>query len=661
MCGICGKLEFDQEARVATGLVRQMADAIVHRGPDDEGFYINGQVGLGFRRLSIIDLSGGHQPLSNEDGSIWIVFNGEIYNYQELRALLLSKGHIFKTQSDTEVIVHLYEEYGRDCVQKLRGMFAFAIWDSVRKCLYLARDRVGIKPLYYYLDKNFLSFGSEMKAILVDPAVRREIDPAMIDRFLTFYYVPGSTTLLRNFFKLEPGHWLALQDGKIQIQSYWDLDFQPADNGKSTEALGQELIDILDEAVQLHMISDVPVGFLLSGGVDSTAMLSLASKKTEKPISSYVIGFSHPGVVDERPFARLAATRFHSQHHEISITAKEFASFLPEYVWYMEEPVCEPASVALYYVSKLAKQHVKVLISGEGGDEAFGGYHNYMYLFWLEAIKKALGPFRGAVARGMELTGQVSNSRVLKKYAPLMTASLDEHYLSRKSSPYEYFNRMRADIYTAEMLQRVDKFRSADITRRLLSRRTGYGPLEKMQYIDTKIWLPDDLLNKADRMTMANSLELRVPFLDHKVLEFAARLPRNQKVRGWGMKYLLKKALEKHVPREILDRRKEGFPNPSVSWLRHDLKDIVADTLLDSKSISRGYFRKEAVEKLIKGDSPSTPYTAEIFSLLVLELWHRAFVDPQEGSSATASNDHRSAAAILAGSNPAVNVPSPAR
>jgi asparagine synthase (glutamine-hydrolysing) len=630
MCGICGKLEFHPEAKIAPNLVKQMADAIVHRGPDDEGYYVKGQIGLGFRRLSIIDLRGGHQPLSNEDDSIWIIFNGEIYNYRELRAELISKGHIFRTKSDTEVIVHLFEEYGRDCVQKLRGMFAFAIWDSVQKSLFLARDRVGIKPLYYYLSENFLSFGSEMKAILVDPAVRREIDPAMIDRFLTYYYVPGSQTLLRNFFKLDPGHWLVVRDGKIQIKCYWDLDFPQLDGNESSEALERQLIALLDESVQLHMISDVPVGILLSGGVDSTAMLSLASQKTDKPISSYTIGFSYPGVVDERPFARLAAERFGSKLYEISITAREFASFLPEYVRYMEEPVCEPAAVVLYYVSKLASQYVKVLISGEGGDEAFAGYHNYLYLFWLETIKKALGPLRGPVAQGMELAGRFSNSRVLKKYAPLMSSNFDESYLSRTSSPFQYFNRIPSSVYTEGMSRRVNKIQSASVTRDFVSRKSGNGVLEKMLYVDTKTWLPDDLLIKADRMTMANSVELRVPFLDHKVLEFAARLPRNQKVRDWGMKYLLKKSLAKHVPKEILDRRKVGFPNPSVSWLRHELKDLVADILLDSKSISRGYFRKQAIEELIERNSDSNPYTAEIFSLVVLELWHRAFIDQQE-------------------------------
>lgn len=651
MCGICGKLEFDPEAKIAPRLLKAMADTIVHRGPDDEGFYVKGQVGLGFRRLSIIDLDGGHQPLSNEDDSIWIIFNGEIYNYKELRTELISKGHIFKTKSDTEVIVHLFEECGYDCVQKLRGMFAFAIWDSVTKTLFLARDRVGIKPLYYYLGGDFLSFGSEIKAMLVDPAVRREIDPAIIDRFLTYYYVPGSQTLLRNVFKLEPGHSLVVKDGKIQIQSYWDLDFPQVANHESTEALEQQLVDLLDETVQLHMISDVPVGFLLSGGVDSTAMLGFASQKTDKPISSYTIGFSSPGpgLVDERPFARLAAEKFGSRHHELSISAQEFASFLPEYVRHMEEPVCEPAAIGLYFVSKLASQYVKVLISGEGGDEAFAGYHNYMYLFWLEKLKKAFGPLQKPIGRSMELLGRISNSRVLKKYGPLMSSSLEEYYLSRTSSPYQYFNRTPSSIYSEGMSNGVDKMESTGVARNLMSRKSGDGPLEKMLYVDTKIWLPDDLLIKADRMTMANSVELRVPFLDHKILEFAARLPRNQKVRGWKMKYLLKRAVAKHVPSEILRRRKIGFPMPYVKWVNNDLKGLVMDILLDSKSISRGYFRRAAVEDLIESNFSSSRYAAEIFSLVVLELWHRAFIDHQEIPSTSALTDNRSPVPIFSG------------
>jgi asparagine synthase (glutamine-hydrolysing) len=655
MCGICGKLEFDPEAKVSPHLLKKMADAIVHRGPDDDGYYLDGRIGLGFRRLSIIDLSGGHQPLSNEDGSIWIVFNGEIYNYQELRALLLTKGHIFKTQSDTEVIVHLFEEYGPACVEKLQGMFAFAIWDSAHKTLFLARDRVGIKPLYYYLGENFLSFASEMKAILVDPAVRREINPAMIDRFLSYFYVPGGATLLRNFFKLDPGHWLLVQNGRIQSKCYWDIDFQPDAEERSAEALERQVLSLLDHTVQLHMISDVPVGFLLSGGVDSTAMLSFASNKTDKPISSYTIGFSNPGVVDERPFARLAAERFGSKHYEISITSREFASFLPEYVWYMEEPVCEPASVALYYVSKLAKQFVKVLISGEGGDEAFAGYHNYRNVYWLESMKKNMGPLRSPAQQGLEFLGRLLDSRVLQKYAPLFSADLGQHYLSRTSSPYTYFNNNSDAFYSSEMAGRVNKSQSMEITRNLLSQRSADGPLERMLYVDTKTWLPDDLLIKADRMTMANSIELRVPFLDHKVLEFAARLPRNQKVRGWKMKYMLKKALAKHVPKEILHRRKVGFPNPSVAWLAHDLKDVVSDILLDSRSVARGYFQKRAVEDLIERNSRSRRYTAEVFSLVVLELWHRTFVDRQDSPSDPGLIGLPSQSPVLVGAKPATS------
>jgi asparagine synthase (glutamine-hydrolysing) len=385
-------------------------------------------------------------------------------------------------------------------------------------------------------------------------------------------------------------------------------------------------------------------------------MLSLASKKTDKPTSSYTIGFSHPGVVDERPFARLAAQRFRSTLHETSMTAGEFASFLPEYVWHMEEPVCEPAAVALYYVSKLARKHVKVLISGEGGDEAFAGYDNYRNYFWLEAMKRAFGPFRGAAGEGMRLTGQIFNSRVLKKYAPLMKADFEEYYLTRGSTPYQYFNHIPHSFYSNRMAERVDKQESAAVARDLIARRRNDGPLEKMLYVDTKLWLPDDLLIKADRMTMANSLELRVPFLDHKVLEFAARLPRNQKIRGWKMKYILKEALAKDVPAEILHRRKVGFPNPSVNWLARDLKDIVTSILLDSKSISRGYFRKDKLAALIEDNSRLRRYTPEIFSLVVLELWHRVFIDSWSGSPTKPVVDHGSTVAHLAGSYPPVKM-----
>lgn len=627
MCGICGKLMFEPEDRVPQGLLKHMADSIRHRGPDDEGFYLSGQIGLGFRRLSIIDLSGGRQPLSNEDGTVWIVFNGEIYNYQTLRQELIAMGHAFKTKSDTEVIVHLYEEYGTECVQKLRGMFAFALWDGAERTLFLARDRVGIKPLYYYVGKDFLSFASEIKAILSDSAVDREIDPAIIDRFLTYFYVPGGETLLQNMFKLEPGHVLVVRDGKCKTWRYWDLEFPGEKSCYSTRELEHQLVDLLDETVQLHMISDVPIGFLLSGGIDSTAMLSFAAGKTDKPISTFTIGFSSPGVVDERPYARLAAKQFGAHHHEMSMSPDEFVGFLPDYVWYMEEPICQPPAIALYYVSKLASQHVKVLISGEGGDEAFAGYENYRNLFWFEMLKSVLGPVCGPVGQGMSLVGRMLHSRALGKYGPRMGVELERYYLSRTSSPFGFFNRAGRDIYSDQMAQKIDKDHSVGITRNYFSKADTYGCLDKMLYVDTNTWLPDDLLIKADKMTMANSVELRVPFLDHKVLEFAARLPRNQKVRRWTMKYLAKRALKSRVPDEILSRPKAGFPVPYEFWLRNGLGKWVCEILLDSKTLSRGYFKRSAIETIMKQNRDDPEYSHEIFALVVLELWHRAFVD----------------------------------
>ncbi|MGB6691504.1 MAG: asparagine synthase (glutamine-hydrolyzing) [Terracidiphilus sp.] len=626
MCGICGKFMFDREASVPQALVREMADAIIHRGPDDEGYYICGQIGLGFRRLSIIDLSGGHQPLSNEDGTVWIVFNGEIYNYQAIREELISKGHLFRTKSDTEVIVHLYEEYGPDCVQRLRGMFAFAIWDVRERSLFLARDRVGIKPLYYFVDKKFIAFGSELKAILADPQVPREVAPELIDRFLTYFYMPGGQTLFKSLFKLEPGHTLFAKDGKFEVKRYWDLDF----SGSSLEPqrdLEEQLIQLLDETVQLHMISDVPVGFLLSGGLDSTAMLSLASRKTDKEISTFTIGFSSGNVVDERPFARLAAERYGSKHYELSISPDEFAGFLPSYVWHMEEPVCEPPAIALYFISKLAREHVTVLISGEGGDEAFAGYENYRNLFWFERIKTALGPLQKPLGMGMKFLGKRMQSRVLTKYGARMGVPFDEYYYGRTSSPFEFFPRERTRLYSESMKQHVNVEQSVSATRQYLSRAAGLNTLNKMLYVDTNTWLPDELLIKADKMTMANSVELRVPLLDHKVLEFAAKLPRNQKVRGWTMKYLAKKALRGHVPQEIITRRKAGFPVPYRAWLRSNLRDWVSDILLDSRTLGRGYFQKSTVEEVIRSNSNGADHSKELFSLAVLELWHRTFAD----------------------------------
>jgi asparagine synthase (glutamine-hydrolysing) len=621
---------FGGEARVSPALVKAMADTIHHRGPDDEGYYVSGPIGLGFRRLSIIDLQSGHQPLSNESGMIWIVFNGEIYNYQELRAFLLSKGHVFKTQSDTEVIVHLYEELGPKCVEKLRGMFAFAIWDENTKTLFLARDRVGIKPLYYCLTEESLVFASEIKAILADPSIHRQIAPEMIDRFLTFLYVPGEETLLKGIRKLAPGHYLLVRDGKAVIEQYWDLRFAEPSRSQSFKDAEAVLQSLLAETVNLHMIADVPVGVLLSGGVDSTGVLSFAVNGTDKKVSSFTVGFSGGQVADERPFAKLAADRFGTQHHDMTITAEDFAAFLPKYVWHMEEPVCEPPAIAMYYVSKLASNYVKVLLSGEGGDEAFAGYSNYRNLVWLERFKRGLSPLYGAVARGLSLADSLFHLPRVAKYVPLMNDRFPDYYYSRASNPYRYAGNRLGEVYSGDFAQSIDREYSLRPLRKLQAHVQGQNTLDAMLYIDTKTWLPDELLIKADKMTMANSVELRVPLLDHRVLEFAASLPPSFKLRGFTPKYILKKALSQKIPKEIRDRKKTGFPVPYESWLRNELKDVVWAVLTDRRTVERGYFGKAAVEALLQANSNGSNYSKEVFSLLSLELWQRTFLEREQ-------------------------------
>jgi len=627
MCGICGKLFFERQRPVDRQLIRSMADSMRHRGPDDEGYYISGQIGLGHRRLSIIDLNRGKQPISNEDDTIWIVFNGEIYNYQALRESLSEKGHKFKTDTDTEVIVHAYEEFGENCVARLRGMFAFAIWDQRSKTLLVARDRVGIKPLYYFLNDDQIIFASEMKAILLDNSVPRNIDPQIIDRFLTYYYVPGEETMLRGIRKLSPGHYLIARDGKIQVRQYWDLDFSQVNGHRSLKQASQELLEILKESVRLHMISDVPVGILLSGGVDSTALLSLSVHETDKELSTFTIGFEGHDFADERPYARLAAKRFGTQHYDMTMSAQDFLAFLPRYVWHMEEPVCEPPAVALYYVSKLASEHVKVLISGEGGDEAFAGYPNYRNGVWLERLKAGLGPFRPPASRMVRVLSQASWLQKIRKFGPLMTVELQDYYLSRTATPFTLFNRDYSSLYTRAFLDQVNKKDSCLPTVRSFQEVSPNDVLSKMLYVDTMSWLPDDLLVKADKITMANSVELRVPLLDHEVLEFAASLPSSFKLHGITTKHILKTVFRNLVPQSILDRKKTGLPVPYETWMRKELKPFVEETLLSQNAHIERYFNRQGIEKILSANLNGENYSKEIFSLVVLELWHKEFVD----------------------------------
>ncbi len=628
MCGICGKMLFREEASVDPSLIERMTSAMIYRGPDDSGVYTSRKIGLGHRRLSIIDLQTGSQPLSNENGTVWVVFNGEIYNFRELRNELLRRGHTFKTNTDTEVIVHLYEDHGEAFVSKLRGMFAIALWDATSETLILARDRVGIKPLYYFMNDDCLLFGSEIKSILKDNVVPREVDLNGLKLLLAWYYIPGEDTLLRGIKKLLPGHCLTVREGKCVDKGYWDLSFSLPQRNITMHEAEEGLIEIIKQSVRDHMISDVPVGVLLSGGVDSTALLSFAVEETDRRISTFTIGFEGESFADERYYARIAADKFGTEHYDLSITANDFREFLPGYVWHMEEPICEPPGIALYYVSKLAKDHVKVLLSGEGGDEAFAGYQNYRNLVWLEKIKQVAGPLRHLSGQIASLLTQSETLGRFDQYSRLMTMPFEQYYFGRTSSPFTFFNRNAGNLYSPQLLDssgdnsELNKYRKS-----LIPNIENLTLLNKMLYIDTKTWLPDDLLLKADKMTMANSIELRVPFLDHIVLEYAASLPTEFKLRGFATKYILKKAFEGRIPHEILHRKKTGFPVPYEHWLAKELKEYVRDLLLDERTLNRGYFQRDAIGRLLEANSRRRRFAKEIFTLVVLELWHRSFID----------------------------------
>ena len=627
MCGIAGKLYFAPGAQANRPEIEAMLRPIHHRGPDGQGIHLDGPAGLGHVRLAIIDVDGGPQPMTNEDGTVWIVFNGEIYNFQALREDLVARGHQFRSHSDTEVIIHLYEEYGLDCLRHLRGMFAFAIWDQKRRRLFVARDRVGIKPLYYCQTPEALYFASELKAIITDPKVSRETNPVALRQFFSFYYLPGEETLFKSIHKLAPGHHLVAEQGKVTIQRYWDLQFTEERWGRTFEEVVEELYGLLGSTVRDHMIADVPVGVLLSGGVDSSAVLNFAVKGTDKKVKAFTIGFDGNQVVDERPYARMAAQRFGAEHHELSITAEDFWNFLPTYAWHMEEPVCEPPAVALHYISELARKHVKVLLSGEGGDEAFAGYPNYPHMLRLERIRRAMGPLARPVGVAADFAGSLFGHEKAQRYGYALGRPLAEHYFSRTSTPTVAFNRIAKGFFSPSFLAATSGDAAASFMAKLLRPVENTSLLNQMLYADTKTWLPDDLLVKADKITMASSLELRVPLLDHKVLEFAASLRPEHKVQGNDTKRALKAAFAKVLPEEILTRKKAGFPVPYSRWLSGELAPRVREIILSEKAKSRGYYDPKALERLVETHERDNSHPKAIFSLLVVELWHRQFVD----------------------------------
>src|SRR5215471_18045640 len=585
MCGICGIVNFTVTDRVAPDLLQRMTSAQAHRGPDDQGYFVENNVGLGHRRLSIIDLSGGKQPIFNEDGSLVVVFNGEIYNYGDLTAGLIAKGHHFATRSDTETIVHSYEEHGDACMRDFRGMFAFAVWDRRRKHLLLVRDRLGIKPLYYYAGKDFFVFASEIKSLLKHPRVPREVDRQALDLYLALRYVPGPLTMFKNIFKLQAGHRLTVDPSGVRIARYWDLNY---DSQRDIDL--EEFQALLEESVRLRLIAEVPLGVFLSGGLDSTAMLALMSKiKGGDPVKTFSVGYETSGAEDseieesnEFTFAREAAAKFGAEHHEFRLTAEDFRKAIPRMVSHLDEPMADPTCIPLYFISRLARNYITVVLSGEGADETMAGYTFYRKMLAVEKVRKRIGP----LAAGIPIMALLPVGDRVRAYLRRVGNSIENHYRGMvKGLSLE----TRLALTGEDRVEKCDR-RLGEIFDGYFNHVRNASPLNRMLYVDAKVWLPEDLLLKADKMTMATGVELRVPFLDHKLVEHISALPDAAKVREQQGKWILRQTIGTEIPPSILHRTKKGFPMPAGAWFRTHLREFVRDTLLGHESACSRYF-----------------------------------------------------------------------
>ena len=626
MCGICGIVNFNATEPVDSGLIERMTSAQSHRGPDDHGYFVDGNVGLGHRRLSIIDLSGGKQPIFNEDGSVVVVFNGEIYNFANLTDSLISKGHQFRTRSDTETIVHAYEEYGDECMRDFRGMFAFAVWDRRRKRLLLVRDRLGIKPVYYYSGKDFVVFASEIKSLLQHPRVPREVDPDSIDLYLTLRYVPGPRTMFKNILKLQPGHWLTADENGVRTGMYWDLNY-----GSHREIDLEEFQHLLEEAVRLRLISEVPLGVFLSGGLDSTAMLAMMTKINQgERVKTFSVGYETGDNLDaeieeanEFTFAREAAAHFGAEHHEFRMTAHDFQNAIPMMVSHLDEPMADPTCIPLYFISKLARNYITVVLSGEGADETMAGYTLYRKILALERLRKGIGPLAFAFPAMASLP---LGDRV-RAYLRRAGTSVEGHYRGMvKGLSLE----ARLALSTEDRVHLCES-RLDELFGDYFNRASSASVLNRMLYVDTKVWLPEDLLLKADKMTMATAVELRVPFLDHKLVEYLAASPDNAKVRGNRGKWILRQTMGNVVPPSILNRTKKGFPMPAAAWFRTDLREFVRDSLLAHGAACGDYFNPQAIKEIVaRQEEGKISGFQEVWSLIVFEYWHKYFIEQSD-------------------------------
>ena len=616
MCGLGGLVYFDRDRKIDGSILKRMADSIRHRGPDDEGYYINQNVGLAFRRLSIIDLNTGHQPLSNANDSIFIVFNGEIYNFLELRKILNQKGYAFKTDTDTEVILHLYEEYGSDCLKYLRGMFAFAIWDNNKQQLFCTRDRFGIKPFYYYTDNQKFVFGSEIKAVIQSEDIDKTLSDEALNSYFAFGYMTGDLSIYKNIKKLEPGHYLLLsfkEKVTIEIKKYWEIHFEP-DYSKTEKQWTEEIVACLTEAVKIHMISDVPLGAFLSGGIDSSSVVAMMALNSKQPVQTFSIGFKEQKF-NELQYAREIAQKYGCVHHE-QIVEPESISLLPKLVSAYDEPFADSSAIPTYYVSKFAREYVTVALSGDGGDELFAGYSIYRYLQNIHKHSSSSPVLNNFLWAGIhKLIPQKIAGKGLTYFLSKNRDSLGAHLCIW---PKEERNKLILNSHSSKNNNSLPEFYKEGI----LKNGKGNDFISNLQYLDMKSYMVDDILTKVDRASMLNSLEVRVPLLDHKFAELSFKIPWNLKLKDKAQKYILKQAMAPYLPESIIKHPKQGFSVPLSLWFKDDLKEYVKDTLLSKNSLLSSHLDKDYVKKIIGDNSfEMRNFSTRIWSLLFFEEW----------------------------------------
>jgi asparagine synthase (glutamine-hydrolysing) len=625
MCGIYGILELDGAPASANAL-RPMAEVTIHRGPDDEGVHTDGPLAFGMRRLSIIDLAGGHQPLTNEDGTLWLVANGEIYNYRELRGRLAARGHQFRTGSDCETILHLYEEHGDDFVSHLNGMFAFALWDASRRRLLIGRDAIGIKPLYLSETGGRLIFASEAKAILAAPGMRAALDPIALQSFLELGYVPAPQSIFRGIRKLPPATLLIAEHGRTEERRYWRVPAE-VDPNVTEDEWGTRVRARLEESVRMQMVSDVPIGAFLSGGIDSSAVVAFMSRHSDRPVKTYAIGFAGgeaESYYNELPYARRVADLFGTDHHEI-LVRPDVVSLLPHLLWHMDEPIADTAFVTTYLVSQFARRDVTVILSGVGGDELFGGYRRYLGSHYQTQLERLPGWVRrAATALGEKLPTD--------RHSPMLnTMRLARGFLSTAELPFEDRYRSYVQVFSAEEIAEILQAPGAaseDLLDAAFAEATSSDDMNRMLVVDARTQLPDDLLLLTDKMSMAVSLECRVPLLEQELFELAAHMPGTIKVRGGRLKHIMKAALHGVLPDDILERKKRGFGTPMGAWLKGELAPLLRELLSEESVAARGLFRYSAIARLIAAhEANRVDGTDRLLALMSLEIWARIYLD----------------------------------